>query len=79
MCKILTIWKESDDGERFDDLGEFDTFSFDVAGLCGCWWGQEPGAGVTQEQIDELHNWLMERLKPYLADPRWGRIIIETH
>ncbi len=78
MCRTLNIYKESLEGELFSDLEPFSTFETDEPVLCGCWWGAEPTGEVTKEEIGELHDWLMENLKPFLRDSRWGRIIIET-
>ena len=78
MCRTLDIHKESFDGELFSDLEPFSTFEKDEPVLCGCFWGAKPTDEVTAEEIKELHDWLMEHLKPFLSDPRIGRIVIEV-
>ena len=79
MCRTLNIHKESLEGDLFTDLEPFSTFEIDPpVPLCGCWWGADPTEDVPEEVIKELHDWLMEKLKPFLADARVGRIVIEV-
>ena len=76
MCRTLDIHKESLEGELFTDLESFSTFETIPPVLCGCFWGAEPTDEITEEEIKELHDWLMDNLKPFLRDIRIGRIII---
>lgn len=76
MCTELYIRKESLNGEVFKDLPG--AALIDPPVLCGCWYGEEPVGNITQEELDELHRWLMKHLAPFLLDGRFGNIIIEV-
>ena len=76
MCKDIRIWKQDDDKCMFSDLGE--VVIVDTPVLCTCWLGAEPTGEIDKQELDQLHTWFMGKLKPFLADPRVGDIIIEV-
>lgn len=75
MCREVTIRRETLDGELLVPPVTLD----DPPVLCTCWLGMDADGDthVVQDELDQLHKWLLDALKPILREGMSERVVIE--